>query len=33
LRLCREKPNATFNDLAFEALAAHLDQCGIGIKQ
>ena len=33
LRLCREKPNAAFNDLAIEALSAHLDQCGIGIKQ
>ena len=31
LRLCREEPMTPFTDLAFRALSAHLDQCGIGV--
>lgn len=33
LRSCRANPNATFKDLALDALAEHLDQCGLGFER
>ena len=31
LRACRDNPKAPFEELAFKALAHHLDKCDVGI--
>jgi hypothetical protein len=31
VRACRENPKVPFEDLAFKALAGHLDKCEVGI--